>query len=344
MRYEPRLDGIRGIAVLLVFTFHATGALPGGWVGVDIFFVLSGYLITTILSREVDRTGTIDLRNFYARRVLRLAPALVLAVALSVPLMLAFHADQSYPLWGVALGVLGYAGNWMQVAIPTSLGPLSHTWTLAIEEQFYLVWPLVLLVVAASRATRKRRIGWILTATAALIASRVALMVAVSPEAAWFATTSRADALLIGAALAMLAPSCSSRPATVLLVGCATVILVIARIGQEFSTVMLVGGLTVAALAATGLIVGVQASPLGRAFEWMPLVAVGRVSYGIYLFHYPVFYLSNQLEYTGLLAWAVKLLGTAALVVVSWYCVEQPALRLKRRLPMSRRDAARQHG
>jgi peptidoglycan/LPS O-acetylase OafA/YrhL len=340
--YQPRLDGIRALAVLAVVGFHATGFMRGGWLGVDIFFALSGYLITTILIRERELSGRINLRMFYLKRVLRLAPALLIAVAISIPLLYMFPGvEAAYPPLAIVAGVIAYVGNWMQMFHPVSLGPLTHTWSLAIEEQFYMFWPLALIAMFALRWTRQRMAIVCAVLIGCLVVLRAVLAWSSGWDGLWFASTSRADALLIGALAAFLAPKLKERTATAL-VGFTGVLLAVGCFtAREFSSVMLYGGLTVIAATAALFMAAAQQSPFGKFLEWGLLVRLGRVSYGVYLYHYPVFFLVNHSGVTGIAAYAVKAGLTAALVGASWFLAERPALALKDRLaPRLRRDVS----
>jgi peptidoglycan/LPS O-acetylase OafA/YrhL len=337
MSYQPRLDGIRALAVLAVVAFHTTGLVPGGWLGVDVFFVLSGYLITTLLLRERDGTGDNDLSRFYWRRVLRLGPALLITLVLAVPVLLAVDGagtDRGYSAGATIVGVLFYAANWMQVADPTSLGPLTHTWSLAIEEQFYLLWPLA-LILAYHRAGRKA-VGWAALVLVGLIIVGRGLAVTVwANDSLWFATPVRADGLLLGAAAAAFgwAPR-SGRSATILLVVSVLGLGALVLTAQEFSSWMLTGGLTLVALLSLCLVLSANHTVYAAPLEWPWLVWVGRVSYGVYLYHYLVYYAVSQwLVWHGAEAMAARLVGTVTLVALSWFLVERPALRLKDRSP-----------
>ncbi|MGP8006065.1 MAG: acyltransferase family protein, partial [Acidimicrobiales bacterium] len=158
------LDGLRGLAVLAVCAFHfGVPGVAGGFLGVDVFYVLSGYLITSLLVKEFERAGTVRLGQFWARRARRLLPALLL-VLMAVTLYVRYVAlPGTYPGYrGDALATLFYFSNWHQIATSTDyfaatgpVSPLTHTWSLAIEEQFYLVWPLVVLgVLHVARSLR----------------------------------------------------------------------------------------------------------------------------------------------------------------------------------------------
>jgi peptidoglycan/LPS O-acetylase OafA/YrhL len=208
--YRPELDGIRAVAIAFVLANHLFGGWIGweragslGFVGVTIFFALSGYLITGLLVAERARTGTIGLRSFYLRRVARLAPALAVMLAfVTVVGWLGFTPGPlgtgsapiwtSEPSWAGLTGALTYTSNWLHVA-GFDLGALSPTWTLAVEEQFYLVWPLVLFALPARASA---------IAVATVVVGIATYVVVPWPTAA-FTTTAAAVPLMLGALLAM---------------------------------------------------------------------------------------------------------------------------------------------
>ena len=194
MRYRPDLDGLRAVAVLLVIAGHASWPVPNGagTVGVTAFFVLSGYLITSLLTAERDRTGRIDLVAFYGRRARRLVPTLV-AVIVTCALLTLHGSWQPVPMLAGTVTSLAWVTNWFSTS--ADLGPLGHTWSLAIEGQFYLAWPLIVLLLP-----RQARFIALLGIAAAVVAR----LSVVDPYAAYFATATRMDALLIGCLCALL--------------------------------------------------------------------------------------------------------------------------------------------
>jgi peptidoglycan/LPS O-acetylase OafA/YrhL len=354
--YNPPLDGVRALAIALVLLYHGGASLvPGGFVGVDTFFVLSGFLITSILVREHETTGGIALGSFWARRARRLLPALVVMTGV-VLLWAHFFARGDYPDLGAdALSVLFYFANWhfstgaSYVNLGSSPSPFLHAWSLAIEEQFYLVWPL--LVLGAFKLGLSRAKLFALTLLAA--AGSAALMVCLydpsrDPTALYYNTATRVQALFIGAALA-IAIALWAPPARRLgarlwsglaAVGCAGVVVLSATmtIGGTFT---FQGGLTLAALFAAALIGGITlagSSPLARCLSLGPVRYVGRISYGLYLWHWPIFVVldGSRTGLNGLELFTLRLVATFAAAIASFHLIEMPirrgALRRSREL------------
>ena len=175
--YRPALDGLRAVAVLAVLTYHA-GWIQGGFLGVDVFFTLSGFLITTLLCEEHARDGTIAIRRFYVRRARRLLPALVVLLLVCGGILFATMPSAFWPiLGGYLLGVLSYGANWL-IIYWRDLGVFGHTWSLAIEEQFYLAWPVLLLAAAATGPAPRWIVAGLVTAAAGSLAWRLALALA----------------------------------------------------------------------------------------------------------------------------------------------------------------------
>jgi peptidoglycan/LPS O-acetylase OafA/YrhL len=349
---------VRALAVLAVLANHAgIPFLPGGFVGVDIFFVLSGFLITSLLYEELSGTGRIDLGGFWTRRVRRLLPAalvMIVAVLAARPL---FVPDAVAALRGDAIAAALWAGNWRWALQGTNYfaqgvtpSPLQHTWSLAVEEQFYVVWPLLLL---ACRATKRRRL--LVLSLAGVAASAVAtylLAGAASPGRVYFGTDTRAQELLAGAALAaLLAPTWRSRgtdplarrspqaaargPLPLLLSVCGLAALaVIATTADGAPSEFRYGLLLLAAVASAALVGGVvldSGHPVARLLSTRLLVGIGRISYGLYLWHWPV-YLVLDGERTGLHGYvlaALRVAVTGALAGASFVLIERPARRLR---------------
>lgn len=346
------LDGLRGVAVLLVVAYHALPErLPGGFVGVDVFFVLSGFLITALLLREKERTGTVRLWSFWVRRIRRLVPALVVMLVVVSAATLTVGHETGSGLRSQVLGALTWTSNWIQIHQGWSysdqhLPPLlNHLWSLGIEEQFYLLWPLLLL---AALVVLKRRAS--LYAVAALALVSIALMAfwyqAGDPNRAYMGLDSHAFGLLLGAALALsTAPhligasaadvstataAASTRRRTMLGALGLAGILVFSALVSWNSDANFLGGLGLVSLASVAVIhaaanPGAVASVLG----WAPLRWLGERSYGLYLWHWPLIVFAVRLappteaELAGSLAVAVAVLVSA----ISYRWVEVPMCR-----------------
>ncbi len=352
LRHEPALDGLRGLAVIAVLAFHG-GHLRGGYLGVDAFFVLSGFLITSLLLAEAGGAGRIALGPFWARRARRLLPALACVIG-AVALYAAWIAqpEELASIRGDALATLGYVANWRAIfthndywAMFRSPSPLEHTWSLAIEEQFYLIWPLVVVVLLRGRDQGQgaRRI---LVASLALAAFSFVFMQmsydAGNPSPAYYSTVTRMGSILLGAALAAWLARPGARAsrttrdngvgrraleisALVAVVGLA---LAWTRL-EGGSTTLYRGGLLLCAIATTVVIAAAvhpRRGPVSRALSFRPLCAAGLISYGLYLWHWPIYvYLdSDRVHLTGWPLLAVRVGVTLVAAVLSYRFVEQP--------------------
>ena len=342
----PALDGIRGIAILLVFTFHMTPVLLlGGRIGVDLFFVLSGFLITWTLLQEQRLTGSISLKNFYMRRILRLVPPLVTVIAFVMTFVwLKGTAEQiSLAIWN-SIGALLYFFNWQVVwEAPNVLNHermYSHIWSLSVEEQFYTVWPLVVVGMFTFGAPRR---AWLALALAGIFVPSVwrALRWLQEPSPLVYVQTHlRADGLMWGALAAILidlrivptgklrkVASWAGVPA---LLG----LFVIASFeGLENGFFYLVGfalvGLCSSVLIYTSVVCPLP--PLARALAFRPLRWIGGISYGLYLWHWPIIRIVAGWELPQVATIAAEYSISFAIATVSYYSMEQPILRLKKR-------------
>ncbi|MES1187396.1 MAG: acyltransferase [Myxococcales bacterium] len=344
----PALDGLRGLAVLAVVGFHGGAPLTaGGFIGVDVFFVLSGFLITSIIATEQLTTGSINLRNFYMRRVLRLAPALLLLLAVYAAGSIAFSKTASRNLID-ALITLFYATNWARAYSLHAPLDLGHTWSLSIEEQFYLTWPLLLgLLLRRLGRVRTQQVALGLAGFAWL--ARAALVFAGSTELRIYSgLDTHADGLLLGCALALAGVTDNARktgrvlpsyaPAVALVVLCAFLLL-----GNWKSREMFLGGFAAVNIAAATLIasiaLGTAEGPASRILSLLrfrPLIWVGTISYGVYLWHYPIFRMLKALGFSRWPRLGIGVTLTFALASLSFYLLEQPALRMKKRFELRR--------
>jgi peptidoglycan/LPS O-acetylase OafA/YrhL len=327
MKYDPALDGLRAVAVSAVVLYHVDSSiLPGGWAGVDIFFVLSGFLITAILSREIDRTGTIDLKRFYLRRTLRLMPALWVFLLFCL-ILIAARPEWRHDGIRAVFFAATYTMNWNRAFQWCSMWKLGHTWSLSMEEQFYLVWPAIMLFTR-----RHLRMPVIISLLAAVITWRCFLAFnGADPERTYNGFDTHADALLIGSVLALNGMSRRPwrLPVVSLLASAAfiTILLFVPlrTIGTQTA------GLTAAALISMVLIICARERGwLRTILSLRALVYTGRISYGFYLWQ-QIFIL---LTYRHLPKWAmiVPVVGAYLTAMASYRWIERPLLRLKDRL------------
>jgi peptidoglycan/LPS O-acetylase OafA/YrhL len=347
------LDGLRGFALIWVVTYHFTssaGPLKGGWVGLDVFFVLSGFLITAMLLDEVRVHGRVSLPKFYARRAFRLLPALFVMLATWVALLLAFHDTTWFAATPggngvgdpVAVGpalqqvgvVLAYGVNWIY-ALGSGDAPLAHLWSLAVEEQFYVVWPFVLLLLIKLPAGRRI---WPVLALAAVSAALPFLYWdgGAGNNRIYFGTDTRAVGMLMGAVAALAWHRRHGRgtgsPVAGLRawLGMGTVLLFLLTVGN-IPLKFLAGPaiMAVAAMQVVPYLVDHPEGPMGRFYSHRVLVWLGQRSYAVYLWHYLWATWLNPLS-----PWISIPVGVAASLLcahLSWQLVEAPALRYARR-------------
>lgn len=354
LKYDPSLDGLRAIAVVSVMVYHGyLGVAGGGFLGVDLFFVLSGYLITTLLLLEYDATGTISLSAFWLRRAKRLLPVMFVVVGV-VMLIGALTAgpDALKVIRNDGIATIFYSANWRQAFSEQSYfdqfadpSPFRHMWSLAIEEQWYLVWPLV-LAFALPRLFA-RQVSWVGGLGVAVLLSAGAMAWhahgAADTSRAYYGTETRVQTLLVGAMLAFLlhrfrtdtGPIESNSP-WVKWVG-------LFGVGGFVAAVFLVrdtdrwmynGGFLLVALlgaaATAGTVIATERNPLRSMLARRPLPQIGRISYGLYLWHWPIFtwLTESRLGFTGLAQFAVQVTVTVAAAMVSFVVIERPMRRV----------------
>ncbi|MBI1382596.1 MAG: acyltransferase family protein [Planctomycetaceae bacterium] len=354
--YLPSLDGFRGIAILLVMVYHADW-LRGGYLGVDLFFVLSGYLITRILLHEHSQTGSIGLLRFYGRRGLRLLPTLLLVVG--AVWVYAHHLEPSQAntvtareVWAILL----YYVNLPQAFQWFPVGVLRHCWSLAIEEHFYLVWPPVLAIALRLGLSLRACLVWVLVLVFAVVSWRYWLTDSgVLYRRIYFSTDTRADGLLLGCATAFVGHMGRlprGRTALILFLLGGAVFAGMVALGSTDTlrkTViwMGLGGFFASSLGAACLIPyladgGAKCSWLRSGLENRALVWVGKLSYALYLIHLPVFvYGMRHLERSGrdvddpaafAVGRAVQFAISFALAALVYHGLEAPLANLRRRL------------
>lgn len=347
--YQPALDGVRALAVAAVLLFH--GEVPGfdgGYLGVSVFFTLSGFLITSLLVREHDGRGRIDLAAFYTRRLRRLLPASALCLIAVVVLARTTEVFEGVEsLRDHVLGSVFQVANWVLLAgegsyqdllarTRGSVSPLEHFWSLAIEEQFYWIWPPTMALVlsrAASRRSRIRVVGAI--SAVALLAAPVIAQVW-GPDAAYWATPARIGEILVGGFVAVVladrgvpARWHALAPLALVALGAAVVLFPPAS-GPAYE-----GALPLVALVSAALLVGLQApGPVRDALAWRPLVWLGRISYGVYVFHWPVYVIldGDRTGLDGVALLALRLAVTLAISQLSFQLMESP-IRHAARIP-----------
>lgn len=343
------LDGLRTVAVVLVIVYHVEpGPLPGGSVAVDVFFTLSGFVITRLLIAEYARTGRISLRRFYRRRWLRLGPALLVMCAVTALLSLALPLPLFDGAWTAAALAAVSVVNLVRAGEPGPYSdltsPLSHTWSLGVEEQFYLAWPLLLLFLLR-HTTARRALAWVAALCVLPLLWRLALWDPTAAHRIYNGPDTRADQLLIGALLAVvLARLRADDPRLELLrrwAGrlCWPALALLGLIAWQipiaeasaWNPVWYTAGFMVAAVLSATVVAALDLGPrswAGRLLSIAALAWVGRnLSYGMYLWHYPVIRLLSDLGVADDQLLPIGMVGTVAAALVSYALVERPLLR-----------------
>lgn len=343
----PGLDGLRALAVLAVIAYHLQAPwAPGGLLGVGVFFVLSGYLITDILGAQYEKVGAINLKQFWIRRARRLLPALWMMLLVVFTAVVFLDSTQVHAMGLDTLAAFFYISNWWYIFHHVSYfarfgppSPLTHLWSLAVEEQFYLVWPLLLGV--AFRFIRKQ---WLIVCLTLLGAAASAIAMAtlyhpgMSPNRVYYGTDTRAFALLIGAALALLWPSRHFSPSLpsgkrwlleiVGTVGLLTFAVMVVH-SNQYQTYLYRWGMLMLAVATAGTVAALAhpATRLSRILGSKPLRWIGVRSYGIYLWHYPIIILGAGAFPKGMVLWQrdmIEVFASLSIAAVSWRYLEEP--------------------
>ena len=348
------LDGIRALAIIAVLIFHLRPAsLPGGYLGVDVFFVISGFLITTLLARELRKNHKIDLKRFWTRRARRLIPALVVVVTASTTLALFAGDDLLVNIGRQVVGALTFSNNWLEIGAGSSYfnqtSPVLFVnfWSLAVEEQFYLFWPFIFIVIMATTRTGRQRIGIVLGIA---LASALLMAVLFTPgqdsTRVYYGTDTHLFGLMIGAALAFSAASQSWnllhtswwQRYRVLAAGVALIGLVGLMLWMDPTTsIAYRGGIACASLLTATMLAALPGTtnPFSRFFSIPVLEWVGARSYGIYLWHWPVILLVTAFLPRALpdspAGWVNRLLAlvlTLAVAAASYRWIENPIREL----------------
>lgn len=320
--YWPQLDGLRTIAVLMVILGHAwTRHFFGASVGVGLFFALSGFLITGLLINEAETRGSVNLLKFSGRRLIRLFPALILMLVCTVPFL--------KPSVGEVFASVLYFSNWVRV-LGNNMGAYGHLWSLAVEEQFYLLWPLILVI-----AYRLYRVRGIAVAAIILIAvsTLIKYLYAASEDRIYNGLDARMDNLLVGGLLALayrFYPETVKKWSRIFAVPGILIVVAMALFPDSLGmatelTLITWGSVMVIALLACG---DVPAVNFGMSVR--PLVKFGAISYGVYLWHYPIqwIWLSQEISYSMRLP--LVLVSATVIAWASYYLMERPISRALR--------------
>jgi peptidoglycan/LPS O-acetylase OafA/YrhL len=352
--YLGGLDGLRAIAVAAVIVFHfSPSVLPAGFLGVDVFFVVSGFLIARLVTREVAGTGRLSLAGFWSRRARRLLPALsTVTVVVLVATAIVFSNIEIHDIRAQALGTLFYVANWVLIAGKNNYfstvgrpSPFLHMWTLAVEEQFYLVLPLVFF--AGRRFIVRHPARTAAIALVGALASTIWMSMLYSPGGdptrAYLGTDSHAMGLLVGVALGVIAGSSAQwerftqllrsdhpigRAAPYAALACLVAVLLTMRFASERTVALYRGGFLVFALLCGVIIAVIAARPdvsLSRGLGTRGLVVVGLRSYSLYLWHWPVrVFITPTSGLHGFSLFMVRLLVSVVLAEISFRLIEQP--------------------
>ena len=350
---RPPLTGVRALCMIPVVVYHSDfHTLPGAWVPLQVFFVLSGFLITAMLAGEGQRNGRVSLTGFYSRRIVRLVPPLLLTVALLAIYASFVHvADASQRLWGDSLAAMTYSDYRQALGHAPFFGYLAQTWSLAVEEQFYIIWA-VLMVTAVALHKRRLAYGFAIAGTVLSVADRLYLTYS-APHfdhtvftRVYYSFDSRADALFVGCLLGLLAADGhfsgwrprATRAVAVAAVGAAAFLIWILFSAPLWQENLVVWWLPLSTLASAVIIVFFVTSPdaIGsRLVGLAPLVFLGELSYAIYLIHFPVFLaLQPGPNGTHWSFWPTEFLRLAiifAIACFSWFLIEKPLMRWRQR-------------
>ena len=356
-KYLPSIDSLRALAVLAVIIYHVdVNYLPGGFLGVDLFFVLSGYLISSLIIKEFRKTGTVNLYNFYIRRARRLLPAVYFMITVGLVVMVLFNEVLLRKSHLDAIFGYIYSSNWWYIFHKLdyfdSFGaqsPFKHLWSLAIEEQFYMIFPLLFLLVNGKKkskdGTYKLNKNFLYVVLGLILVSLIAHILLFdinNISRIYFGTDTRAFSLLVGVVGAILypmerlhakvTPQQNMLYSVVSLVSIATLITVMIYT-SEYNTLLYRGGFLLVAILGLIVIIssGKQHTLMSRLLSFKPVVFIGKISYSLYLWHFPVLVLTTPVSEIGnpnIFFVILRIVLTFAVAIVSYVFVETPIRKL----------------
>ena len=356
-KYLPSIDSLRALAVLAVIIYHVdVNYLPGGFLGVDLFFVLSGYLISSLIIKEFRKTGTVNLYNFYIRRARRLLPAVYFMITVGLVVMVLFNEVLLRKSHLDAIFGYIYSSNWWYIFHKLdyfdSFGaqsPFKHLWSLAIEEQFYMIFPLLFLLVNRKKkskdGTYKLNKNFLYVVLGLILVSLIAHILLFdinNISRIYFGTDTRAFSLLVGVVGAILypmerlhakvTPQQNMIYSVVSLVSIATLITVMIYT-SEYNTLLYRGGFLLVAILGLIVIIssGKQHTLMSRLLSFKPIVFIGKISYSLYLWHFPVLVLTTPVSEIGnpnIIFVILRVILTFILATASYVFVETPIRKL----------------
>ena len=356
-KYLPSIDSLRALAVLAVIIYHVdVNYLPGGFLGVDLFFVLSGYLISSLIIKEFRKTGTVNLYNFYIRRARRLLPAVYFMITIGLVVMVLFNEVLLRKSHLDAIFGYIYSSNWWYIFHKLdyfdSFGaqsPFKHLWSLAIEEQFYMIFPLLFLLVNGKKkskdGTYKLNKNFLYVVLGLILVSLIAHILLFdinNISRIYFGTDTRAFSLLVGVVGAILypmerlhskvTPQQNMIYSVVSLASIATLITVMVYT-SEYNTWLYRGGFLLVAILGLIVIIssGKQHTLMSKLLSFKPIVFIGKISYSLYLWHFPILVLTTPVSEIGnpnIFFVILRIVLTFAVAIVSYVFVETPIRKL----------------
>ncbi|WP_294681992.1 acyltransferase family protein [uncultured Gemella sp.] len=356
-KYLPSIDSLRALAVLAVIIYHVdVNYLPGGFLGVDLFFVLSGYLISSLIIKEFRKTGTVNLYNFYIRRARRLLPAVYFMITVGLVVMVLFNEVLLRKSHLDAIFGYIYSSNWWYIFHKLdyfdSFGaqsPFKHLWSLAIEEQFYMIFPLLFLLVNGKKkskdGTYKLNKNFLYVVLGLILVSLIAYILLFdinNISRIYFGTDTRAFSLLVGVVGAILypmerlhskvTPQQNMIYSVVSLVSIATLITVMIYT-SEYNTWLYRGGFLLVAILGLIVIIssGKQHTLMSKLLSFKPIVFIGKISYSLYLWHFPILVLTTPVSEIGnpnIIFVILRVILTFVLATASYVFVETPIRKL----------------